>query len=336
MPVRIANPASEKQLSVVVPCFNEEAGLAELVRRTIAACDATHQTCEILLVDDGSSDTTWSLIEQAAAEHPEIRGIRLSRNYGHQIALTAGLSAADGERVLMLDADLQDPPELLPEMLALMDQGYDVVYGKRTKRKGESVFKRASASLFYRLIQRLSDVEIPVDSGDFRLVSRRALDQFLSMPERSRYVRGMFAWIGFRQIGIEYEREERFAGETKYPFGAMLRFASDALTGFSTAPLRLATTLAYLSLAIAGIMGIYVVISLLVANTAPGWASLLLAVSFFSAMQLLTLGILGEYIGRLYTEAKQRPLFLIDRQVGGTEAPAAGAKTDGGAEEEVA
>ncbi len=299
-------------VSIVSPCFNEEESLSELLRRVLAVGRSLNSAFEFILVDDGSSDGTWRLIEEAAAEHPEVHGVKLSRNYGHQIALTSGLFAARGDRILMLDADLQDPPELLPAMIDLMERGYDIIYGKRAARKGETAFKRASAKVFYRIIDHLSDVSIPVDTGDFRLVNRRALDEFLNMKEKSRYVRGMFAWIGLRQIGLEYEREARFAGETKYPLKAMLRFAADALTGFSIAPLRLATSLAYMSLAVAAAMAIYVISSLVFAQTVSGWASILLAISFFSGIQLLTLGILGEYVGRLYSEAKGRPLYIVE------------------------
>jgi len=312
-------------VSVVVPCFNEEESLPELLRRVGEVLRGLDRRCEIVLVDDGSSDRTWEMIEARAARDPRVRGVRLARNHGHQLALTAGLAEARGDRVLMMDADLQDPPELLPAMMELMDRGYEVVYGRRVRRAGETLFKTATASLFYRAINRVSDVPIPLDVGDFRLVSRRVLDAFLDMPERARFVRGMFAWLGFRQIALEYERDARNAGETKYPLRAMLRFAGDALTGFSTAPLRLATMLAFVSLAIAAGMAVYVIWSVLTEQTAPGWASLLLAVSFFSGMQLLTLGIIGAYLGRLYIEAKGRPLFLVDRRTGGDGAAREGA-----------
>ncbi|MGB0498770.1 MAG: glycosyltransferase family 2 protein [Rubricella sp.] len=298
-------------LSVVVPCYREEPMIPLLVERLEAVCDALPLKSEIILVDDGSPDETWAEIEKAANASRRLRGVRLAANRGHQSALTAGLAEARGDRILMLDADLQDPPEILPDMIALMDRGYDVVYGRRVERIGETAFKRASAHLFYRLINRISDVPIPQDTGDFRLVSRRALDAFLDMPEKARFVRGMFAWVGFRQIGIDYVRAPRAAGETKYPLKAMIRFAADAITGFSTRPLRLATGLSFISLAIAVAMAVYVFGSILFYQTAPGWASTLLAISFFSAMQLLALGIMGEYIGRLYQEAKGRPLYHV-------------------------
>ncbi|EDZ46549.1 glycosyltransferase [Rhodobacterales bacterium Y4I] len=304
------------QLSVVVPCYNEEESVPLLVERLVQAIEPWAQDAEIILADDGSSDGTWAAIEAAHARHPVVRGIRLSANRGHQVALTAGLEAARGARIFMLDADLQDPPEILPDMMMMMDRGYDVVYGRRAERQGETLFKKATAFLFYRFLNTLSDVDIPKDTGDFRLVSRRALDAVLAMPERARFIRGMFAWAGFRQIGLEYVRDARVAGETKYPFRAMLRFATDALTGFSTKPLKMATRLAFLSLYVTFLMAVYVFLSLVLYNTAPGWASMLLAISFFSGIQLLTLGIMGEYIGRLYMESKQRPMYFLSEETG--------------------
>lgn len=311
-------------LSIVVPCFNEEAALPYLAARLDEATAEWRASREILLVDDGSSDGTWEAIGKATGEVPGLRGIRLSANRGHQTALTAGLEAARGDRVFMLDADLQDPPELIADMMAMMDQGYDVVYGRRKLRRGETPFKRLSAWAFYRALNMLSDVEIPNDTGDFRLVSRRALDAVLAMPERARFVRGMFSWVGFRQIGLEYIRDERVAGTTKYPFRKMLHFGLDAITSFSTRPLRWATRLSFLSLIATAVMLVYVAGSLIFYQTAPGWASVLLAVSFFSAVQLLTLGIIGEYLGRLYIEAKGRPLYTIAEETTGETA----ARTD--------
>ncbi len=303
-------------LSVVVPCFNEDEAIPLLVERLATAIEPWADRAEIILVDDGSNDETWSAMETASAQVPQLRGLRLSANRGHQVALTAGLEAARGERVFMLDADLQDPPEILPDMMAMMDRGYDVVYGRRAERKGETLFKKLTAYLFYRFLNKLSDVAIPSDTGDFRLVSRRSLDAVLGMPERSRFIRGMFAWAGFHQVGLEYVREARVAGVTKYPFRAMLRFATDALTGFSTKPLKIATRLSFLSLAVTVLLGAYVFGSLILYNTAPGWASVVLAISFFSGIQLLTLGILGEYVGRLYMESKQRPLYFLSQETG--------------------
>ncbi|WP_417472907.1 glycosyltransferase family 2 protein [Leisingera sp.] len=309
------------QLSVVVPCYNEEESVPMLVDRLVQAIEPWADEAEIILADDGSSDETWAAIEAAHRRYPVVRGIRLSANRGHQVALTAGLEAAKGERIFMLDADLQDPPEILPDMMMMMDRGYDVVYGRRAERQGETLFKKATAYLFYRFLNTLSDVEIPKDTGDFRLVSRRSLDAVLAMPERARFIRGMFAWAGFKQIGLEYVRDPRVAGVTKYPFRAMLRFATDALTGFSTKPLKMATRLAFLSLYVTFLMAVYVFLSLVLHNTAPGWASMLLAISFFSGIQLLTLGIMGEYIGRLYMESKQRPMYFVAEETGASDGP---------------
>ncbi len=308
------------ELSVVVPCYNEEETIPHLVERLAAAIAPWSARAEIILVDDGSSDQTWDRIVAAQTQVPQVRGLRLSANRGHQVALTAGLQAARGARIFMLDADLQDPPEVLTDMMALMDRGYDMVYGRRAARRGETVFKRLSAYLFYRYLNALSDVPIPKDTGDFRLVNRQVLNAVLAMPERARFIRGMFAWAGFRQIGLEYERDARHAGVTKYPLRAMLRLATDALTGFSIKPLRFATRLSFLSLFVTLLMAVYVFGSLYLFSTAPGWASVTLAISFFSGIQLLTLGIMGEYIGRLYTETKRRPLYFLADEIGGEAA----------------
>ena len=301
-------------LSLVVPCMNEEDGIDTLVTRLSAITAQWHQQAEIILVDDGSTDDTWSAIEQASQQCSQIVGIKLSANRGHQIALTTGLEAAKGERIMMLDADLQDPPELMTDMMFMMDRGFDVVYGRRAERLGETMFKRATAHMFYRVLNAMSDIDIPRDTGDFRLVNRKTLDAVLEMPERARFIRGMFAWAGFKQVGIEYIRAPRETGETKYPLRKMIRFSVDAMTAFSTKPLKLATRLSFVSLFIASMMAIYVFRSLILFQTAPGWASVILAVSFFSGVQLLTLGILGEYVGRLYVEAKKRPLYFVSEE----------------------
>ncbi len=303
-------------LSVVVPCYNEEEVLPETIRRVTRACDDWGGRFEAIFVDDGSADRTWALIEDAADADPRVRGLKLSRNFGHQAALTAGLEAAMGERILMMDADLQDPPELIADMAVLIDRGYEVVYGVRRTRMSETAFKRATAAAFYRLLNMLSNTEIPPDTGDFRMVSRRVLNEFLAMPEQDRFVRGMFAWIGHRQIGLEYDRDPRAAGETKYSLMKMLKFSVSAVTGFSTKPLRAASVFALISLGIAAAMTIYVFWSLLFYDTVQGWASILLAVSFFSSAQLLTLGIMGSYIGRIYEEVKGRPLYVEETRTG--------------------
>lgn len=297
-------------LSVVVPCYNEEACIPELVRRLQAACESATPHYEIVLVNDGSRDGTWHLIE-AHARTSRVVGVNLSRNHGHQLALTAGLSVCSGDRILIIDADLQDPPELLGGMMALMDDGADVVYGQRLQREGETLFKKATASLFYRLLAQLTETQIPLDTGDFRLISRRALDVFLSMPEHYRFVRGMISWIGLKQVPIAYKRDARFAGETQYPFYKMLRFALDAITGFSIRPLRLA---GYFG-AILGFAGLfllaYAIYSWIFLGTVEGWTSLMVVVVLLGSAQMLVLSMMGEYLGRLYMEAKRRPLFVI-------------------------
>ena len=302
-------------LSIVVPCMNEEDGIDALVTRLSLITAKWKQQAEIILVDDGSSDGTWREIEAACKTSTQVVGIKLSANRGHQIALTAGLKAAKGERIMMIDADLQDPPELMTDMMFMMDRGFDVVYGRRIERQGETIFKRATAHLFYRVLNALSDISIPRDTGDFRLVNRKTLDAVLEMPERARFIRGMFAWAGFKQVGMEYVRAPRETGETKYPLRKMIRFSIDAMTAFSTKPLKLATRLSFVSLFIAALMAVYVFRSLILFQTAPGWASVVLAVAFFSGVQLLTLGILGEYVGRLYIEAKKRPLYFVSEEL---------------------
>ncbi|AXV17701.1 glycosyltransferase (plasmid) [Neorhizobium sp. SOG26] len=304
------------ELSVVIPCFNESGNLLELHRRLTDVCAAVTQDYEILLVNDGSHDETWDVISRLHKIDPHVVAVNLSRNYGHQIALSAGLSHCCGDRVLIIDADLQDPPELLSQMMKIMSAGADVVYGVRTERLGESWFKRLTASLFYRLLAKVVDVQIPVDTGDFRLISRRALDVLLSMPEHNRFIRGMVSWIGFRQVPIAYQRQPRFAGETKYPLSRMLRFAADAITGFSTLPLRTATYFGFVSGFFAFASLIYTIGSWLMGNAITGWTSLMSVVLLLGAAQLLVIGIVGEYLGRLYMEAKRRPLYVVQDLLG--------------------
>lgn len=312
MPGDRVGTGAEPSLSVVVPCYNEEESIRELHRRVSAVCrDMAGDDHEIVLINDGSRDATWTLIEELIAEDGHVVGIDLSRNHGHQLALSAGLSVCRGHRILIIDADLQDPPELLPDMMALMDGGADVVYGQRRVRHGETRFKTASAALFYRVLDRLVDTRIPVDTGDFRLMSRRALDQLLAMPERHRFIRGMVSWIGFRQEPLLYDRQERFAGETKYPLSKMVRFAIDAITSFSTRPLQFASVLGIV-FGMSGVLGmIYALASWAAGNTVPGWTSVIIIVLILGSVQLFVLGIFGEYLGRMYMEAKRRPLFVI-------------------------
>jgi polyisoprenyl-phosphate glycosyltransferase len=309
--------SSRPALSVVAPCFNEEGVLPEFVKRVTAVLDRVGGTAEIVLVDDGSRDGTWKAMEEAAARDPRVVGVRLMRNHGHQLALTAGLSVCRGRRILIIDADLQDPPELLPDMMARMDEGADVVYGQRRLREGESLFKRATAAAFYRIIGRMTDVEIPSDTGDFRLMTRRVLDILLAMPERHRFIRGMVAWIGGRQVALQYDRKARAAGETKYPLTKMVRFAIDAITAFSVVPLMASMTIGWIMAIVGFTFFVYSIVGFLLDYNLPGWTSLMAAIGLLGGMQFLMLGIIGAYLGRLYDQNKGRPLFMIRDIVGG-------------------
>lgn len=307
-------------LSIVVPCFNEEGCIGALHERlSAAAIQTVGNDYEIVLVNDGSKDRSWEMMRNLTASDAHVVAINLSRNHGHQLALTAGLDLCRGETILIIDADLQDPPELLPEMIkAMREQDADVVFGVRKSRKGETAFKRATAHGFYRLLSRATDVDIPLDAGDFRLMSRRALDALLAMPEEARFIRGMVAWIGFRQVPFVYDRDERLAGETKYPLKKMVRFALDALTGFSSAPLKLAS-LAGLALAIGSVLLIlYIAYAWAAGRIIPGWTSLMLVVVVLGSVQMFVLALMGEYIGRLYNESKHRPLYIV-QEVAGSE-----------------
>jgi polyisoprenyl-phosphate glycosyltransferase len=300
-------------LSVVVPCYNETEVIAELYTRVSATCRKLFPgDYEFILVNDGSTDATWASICMLADADNSVVGVNLSRNHGHQLALTAGLSICRGKRIFILDADLQDPPELLEQMLALMDEGADVVYGQRSERTAETWFKKSSAHVFYRLLHRLVDIHIPADTGDFRLMSRRALDVLNAMPEQHRFIRGMVSWIGLRQIPISYQRQPRAGGATKYPLSKMLRFALDAITGFSIGPLRAASYMGFL-FGIGGVATmIYAIHSWFTSNSVTGWTSLIMVVLLLGSTQLFVLGIIGEYLGRLYMETKRRPLFVIE------------------------
>lgn len=304
-------------LSVVIPCYNEQEVLHELHRRLMPVCAAIAAAAyEVILIDDGSKDSTWAMIAALAQADAHIVAVRLSRNHGHQLALSAGLALAIGERILVLDADLQDPPELLPDMLKLMEQeAADVVYGRRSERLGETWFKRKAATLFYRLLSRLAETPIPEDAGDFRLMTRRVVRLLNDMPEQYRFIRGLVSWVGFKQIPFVYQRKERFAGITKYPLRKMLRFAIDAITSFSIRPLRLAGMLGMAVATIGGLALIYAVARLVRGETVPGWTSIVAATSLFSSVQLIVLGIMGEYLGRLYIESKRRPMFIIDQVI---------------------
>lgn len=304
--------SKEPTLSVVAPAWNEARSLPEFIARTNAVMKKLAESYELIIVDDGSSDQTVDTLLRHAAKDKHIRPILFARNFGHQIAVTAGMDYARGHAVILIDADLQDPPELIPELVANWRDGFEVVYAVRRQRKGESFFKKFTAAFFYRLINRITDINIPLDTGDFRLMDRRVVDVLNQMREHHRFLRGMSAWVGFRQVGVPYDRAPRFAGETHYTLGRMFKLALTAITGFSFFPLQLATYLGFISAGIA-LIAIPVVIALrLLGNQAFfGQASTLLAVLFFGGAQLISLGILGEYIGRLYDEARGRPLYIL-------------------------
>ena len=309
-------------LSVVVPCYNEEEVIGETIRRLQAFCaDLADMQVELVFVDDGSRDRTRELLRAFAATDARVRVIGFARNFGHQIAVTAGIDAACGDAVVLIDADLQDPPEVVHEMVAKWREGYDVVYGTRTERPGESAFKLATARAFYRLLNRLSDVPIPLDTGDFRLMSRAVVETLKAMPERDRFVRGMVSWVGFRQIALPYRRAERFAGESKYPLSKMLRFATDCILSFSIKPLQMSVTLGSLAAALA-MSGIAYALYLRIFTSVwvEGWTALMIAVLFLGGVQLICVGILGEYIGRIYNEVKRRPLYVVQDRIGFADA----------------
>jgi polyisoprenyl-phosphate glycosyltransferase len=296
-------------LSVVAPVYDEEQLVEQFVARACAA--AAEYDFELVIVNDGSSDSTPELLDRIAATDPRVRVIHLSRNFGHQAALTAGLEHARGDVVVMLDADLQDPPELIPDMIARWSQGAEVVYAVRRQRSGETAFKLATASWFYRLFNKLAQVDLEPNSGDFRLLDRRALDALLTMTERSRFLRGMTVWVGFSQTAISYERDARHAGETKYTLRRMLRFSLDAIASFSHLPLQLATYAGILSAGVAFI-AIPVVIVLRIADSyLPGFSSITIAILLLGGIQLIALGLIGEYVGRIYDEVKHRPLYIV-------------------------
>ena len=308
--------------SVVVPAHDEEGVIEELAARLGEVMDRLDGDAEAILVDDGSRDRTYELMLDVARDDPRFRVVRLSRNFGHQTALTAGVDFSSGDAVIVLDADLQDPPEVILELAERWRDGYDVVYAVRDIRVGETRFKRATAAAFYRAFNRISEVKVPVDVGDFRLVDRRALDVFARMRESNRFVRGMFSWIGLRQTGVLYRRNERFGGETKYPLRKMLRFAATGVISFSAAPLRASLNLGFFVSFVAFALGIW---SLIVKATGfynvPGWTSIVVVTTFIGGIQLIVLGVIGEYIADIHAEVKQRPLYVISELENFTEPP---------------
>ncbi len=304
-------------VSIVAPVYNEETILPELYRRLTAVMDGAGGSYELVLVNDGSQDQSLDVMRDLHAQDPRVKVVNFSRNFGHQVAITAGTDYARGDAVVIIDADLQDPPEVILDMLKRWREGYDVVYAVRAEREGETWFKEFTASVFYRLIARITNVDIPMDTGDFRLMDRRVVDAVKRMREQHRFMRGMSSWVGFRQTGVEYVRRQRYAGETKYPFRKMLKFAIDGITSFSYLPLQLAT---YFGFFIAGLslVGIVVTIILRLSGSTAffGQASTLVSVLFLGGVQLIFLGIIGEYLGRIYDEVKGRPLYIVADALG--------------------
>ena len=303
--------------SIVVPVYNEEECILETHRRLKDVMDRSGGTYEIIFVNDGSRDDSADRIRMLCRSDRALRLIDFSRNFGHQAAVTAGLHHASGQAVVIIDCDLQDPPEVILEMIARWKEGYDVVYGKRISREGETWFKRVSASMFYRLLKTLTSVDIPVDTGDFRLIDRKVCDVLGKISEKNRYLRGLVSWVGFKQIAVEYERDERFAGETKYPLRKMLRLALDGITSFSYKPLKIAS---YLGLAVSAFSFVYLVVvlfqRLFTDSTITGWASIVALSLLFNGIMLMVLGIVGEYLGRIYDETKNRPLYIVNERMG--------------------
>ena len=317
--------ASRYRISVVVPVYNESAGIRAFHERASKAlASLPGADYELIYVDDGSGDDSWPQLAGFAAADPHVRVVKLSRNFGHQIAITAGLDRARGDCAVVIDADLQDPPEVIARMVEKWRSGFDVVYGVRSKRRGESALKLLTARAFYRLLDRITGIRIPVDVGDFRLMSRRALDQLNQLREKDRFVRGLVSWIGFPQAGIEYERDERVAGETKYPYRKMFKFALDGITSFSTAPLKLATWLGYATSFLAFLYLASVFVQRAMGITVAGWATIMVALLFLGGVQLICLGIMGEYVGRVFNEIKPRPIYVVETVVGESVQNAAG------------
>lgn len=303
---------SAVKYSVIVPMYNEEEVIEHTYERLKLVMDSTNECYELIFVNDGSKDRTVELVSMICDFDPNVRMINFSRNFGHQIAISAGMDYAQGDAIVVIDADLQDPPEVIIDMIAKWKEGFEVVYGKRLKRKGETMFKKITAKLFYRTLRSLTNVDIPVDTGDFRLIDRKVCDVLRGLKEKNRFVRGLVSWIGFRQTMVEYEREERFAGETKYPLKKMISFAIDGITSFSYKPLKIATYVGF-TLSITSFLYLLVVIfqKLFTGTTIAGWASIVAVNLLFNGIILMLLGIIGEYIGRIYEESKNRPLYIV-------------------------
>lgn len=297
----------------MLPVYNEEKGLPALYERLLAVLDAFGRTYELIFVNDGSRDGSWAAIMALADADRRVCGVNLSRNFGHQIAITAGMDMSRGRTVVVMDSDLQDPPELIPELYAKYQEGFDVAYAQRRTRDGETRFKTLTAKIFYRLMRRMTSIDIPVDTGDFRLMSRRVVDDLKKLQEHSRFVRGLVTWVGYNQAPVFYDRKPRYGGTTKYPLAKMMRFAIDGITGFSSEPLRFGSHVGLLfALASLALMAVFAIYKLAGGEgLIPGWTSLIVALLFLGGVQLLAIGILGEYIGRIYEEVKRRPLYLV-------------------------
>jgi glycosyltransferase involved in cell wall biosynthesis len=305
-----------QKLTVVVPAFNESSGLREFHARLEPVLDRLDLSADILFVDDGSSDDTWDVIRSLHEKDPRVAGLKLSRNFGKEHAMTAGLDRTDADAVVVIDADLQDPPELIPKFIDAWRQGYDVVYGTRASRAGESRLKRFTAAAFYRVMERLSSTQVPRDTGDFRLMNRRAVAALGELRERQRFMKGLFAWVGYKQTSIVYERDARFAGTSKFNYWRLWNFAIEGITSFSGAPLKVATYIGVMTAILSFLFGVFVLVkAIFFGDAVRGYPTLMLVILFLGGVQLIALGLIGEYLGRLYLEAKQRPLYLIDEYV---------------------
>ena len=306
----------QKLISVVVPMYFEEEVAQECYNRLKSVMLQNNINYEFVFVNDGSTDRTMEILSEIAANDYRTKIVNFARNFGHQVAVTAGIAAAKGDAIVIIDADLQDPPEVIPELIAKWEEGYEVVYAKRKQRKGETWFKLLTAKYFYKFLNYMSDIDIPKDTGDFRIIDRKVADVFNQMTERNRFIRGMMSWVGFRQTYVEYERDERFAGETKYPLKKMIKFASDGIIAFSTKPLRIVMSLGLLSVLISIIVLLYTItVKVFGHGTQTGWASIMVAITFFSGIQLLGLGIVGQYIARIYDESKNRPIYIVKETI---------------------
>ena len=307
-----------QKISVIIPMYNEELVIEECYKRLKENITKLKKyDYELIFINDGSKDKTLEKIKELAKQDTNLKIVSFSRNFGHQAAVTAGLKEVTGDAIVIIDADLQDPPESIPDMVKLWEAGNEVIYGKRKSRKGESYFKLFTAKMFYKTLNALSDVEIPQDTGDFRLVDRKVVDTINKLPEHNKFLRGLFSWVGYKQVPYEYERQERFAGKTKYPLNKMLKLASDGIISFSTKPLKLVGALGMVSIVISIVLLIYALISYAchLHNLSAGWTSIMVAITFFAGVQLLSIWIISEYIGRIYEETKQRPQYIIKEKI---------------------